>query len=222
MEIRNRKLYFTSPECFRQLRSTYDYLTSVNSEICNAFVNKHHLLLIALDIEKDYEMTSREEVLSDLLENNVSGNLLKFIDNFWSKRRIRVRINDNLSVSTALENGLPQGSVVSTLLFICVINRIIPLIKLPVKVALFADDIALMYSGKNINTSMEIMQEFLSIIQNCAKNKRLKFSRTKTEYIVFSKKESSVKNCTLTLDGHKLNRTDKIKLLGMKFGSKYT
>lgn len=74
------------------------------------------MLLVALDVEKTHEMTAKEEVLKALLENNLSGNLLKFKNNFLSNRKIRVRINDSLSEPRVLENGLLQGSVFSTLL----------------------------------------------------------------------------------------------------------
>lgn len=54
-----------------------------------------------------------------------------------------------MSASYELENGLPQGSVLSVTLFLCAINSILDSVSLPVKGLLYADDLTIFSSRKN-------------------------------------------------------------------------
>ncbi|CAD6216576.1 GSCOCG00011352001-RA-CDS [Cotesia congregata] len=53
----------------RNMRSTTDFLVSLESDVCDAFAMNEHLLLVPLDVEKAYEMgwVNRGSVLSVLL-----------------------------------------------------------------------------------------------------------------------------------------------------------
>ena len=50
------------------------------------------------------------------------GNILQFTTDFLANRSIQVRIGTALSNSYQLQNGTPQGSVISPFLFIIMIN----------------------------------------------------------------------------------------------------
>jgi len=52
----------------------------------------------------------------------ISGEMFSFIDNFLTGRTIRVRVGNQLSKVIAVDNGTPQGSVISPLLFLIMIN----------------------------------------------------------------------------------------------------
>ena len=72
----------------------------------------------------------------------LGGNVLKFVENFLKDRSFQVRIVAAMSSTYFLENGMPQGSVLSLLLFISMINYL-PESSNGVKLALFADDISM-------------------------------------------------------------------------------
>lgn len=149
---------------FRQFKSTYDQLGIINEEICDALTNKHHLILASLELEKAYELVPIKVVFETCSTLNLAGNLLAFIESFLNKRKTKLRISNTVSDPIDIENGLPQGSVISVILFICVINSAVSGTKAPVKALLFADDVTLLCKGKNLTTINRLMQESLNKI----------------------------------------------------------
>lgn len=108
----------TKEQCgFRQNHSTLDALATIHTDICTAFRKKQHLILIALDIKKAYDMVWKERVLTILQNWGINGNLFSFIYNFLNNRSFNVKINNQLSKIHNTVNGLPQGSVISVTFF---------------------------------------------------------------------------------------------------------
>lgn len=82
-------LEITKYQCsFRQNHSTQDVLASLHTDISDAIIRKQHLILIAQDLEKAYDMVWRKNVLTTLIKWKISGNMLTFIHNFLINRKI--------------------------------------------------------------------------------------------------------------------------------------
>lgn len=118
-----------------------------------------------------------------------------------------------------MQNGVPQGSVLSFILFILTINDIFSYIDRPVKASIFADDLTLTCFGKEINTTTKIMQKTLNKIQNLSEKTGFKFSKTKTEFIVITKQKFE-KEPKLLLENHPLVRKQNLKIEGLIFDEK--
>lgn len=65
------------------------------------------------------------------------------IKNFVSDRESQVHIKDTFSSGYILDNDVPQGAILSPILFNIAINDIVSVIQRPIKITLFADDLAL-------------------------------------------------------------------------------
>ena len=52
-----------------------------------------------------------------LLQLGITGEMLNFIKSFLTNRSFQVRINSSYSEVKNLENGVPQGSILSPILF---------------------------------------------------------------------------------------------------------
>lgn len=131
----------TKYQCrFRWNHSTLDVLSSLHTDITDAITKKQHLILIALNIEKAYDMIWRKNVISTFIKYQISGNMLTFIHNFHHNCKIQVKIGNTLSNHLTTKNGLPQSSSISVTLFLIVINDIFNNLKNPMKYSLFADD----------------------------------------------------------------------------------
>ena len=208
---------------FRTNRSTIDSLTILDSNICTALLNKLHLIAVCLDIEKAYDMLWRHRIIKKLEDWGIDGNMLKFVSNFLKNRHIYVRVNGEISRKTEISNGVPQGSVLSVTLFLIAINDINKAFKRPIKYTIFADDCTFFTTGKNINTSQQILQEGLNKLQNFASQTGFKFSKNKTTVTIFSKNRKSREHqLQLYLGGKLIKRTDAPKILGLTFDEKHT
>lgn len=205
---------------FRQFHSTTDNIVTIEKNICDAFINKQHLIAVALDMEKAYDMLWRERILKILSKHQINGNMLKFANNFLKNRVIRVRVNGHLSDMFDIKNGVPQGAVISVTFFLLAIDDIINSIQAPVKFTMYADDVTLLLAGKNIETSQKLLQNTLNDLQKFSHETGFKFSKSKTTVTVFSKRYKKHKTLELFLDGQKLDILNEVKILGVTFDSK--
>lgn len=69
-----------------------------------------------------------------------------------------------MSKKYIVENGTPQGSVISSLLFFIMINYIFDNIPLGMGKSLFADDGALWEKGRSVNNIFRKMQEGINFL----------------------------------------------------------
>lgn len=178
--IESRNLLSNIQFGFRKLRSTIDHLTILQSSICKAFNNNEHLTVISLDIEKAYEMVWRTRIFNTLLKWKVGNNTIAFILNLLTDRYIQVRVQQTLSNPELIQNGLPQGSVISVTLFLIAINDISANLSAPVKGCLFADDFTILCSGKNTDSTQNLLQQSLNTLSTWASQTGFIFSKTKS------------------------------------------
>lgn len=212
---------FTIQQCgFRKNHSTQDILATLHTDITEAIIRKQHLILIALDIEKAYDMVWKKNVLSSLQKWNITGNMLNFLHNFLLDRKIQVKLGNILSTHLDIENGLPQGSSISVTLFLVTINDIFNSIQSPIKSTLFADDCNIYCKGENIKTTVALLQTALKSLSQWSSVTGLKFSPTKTQGIIFNYKNKNDTLHHLYLNNSKIEYTERIRILGMIFDSK--
>lgn len=215
------KINFISPyqNGFQKRRSVYDHLVCMQQEICKAFISNNHLIAICLDMEKAYDMVWRDRIVSILKNSGINGKMLRFIQNFLTDRRMKVKINNITSEESSLQNGVPQGSVMSVTLFLVAINEITSLVPPPLRCFLYADDVTITCSGKNPNTTQELLQSTMDTINNWANNNGFKFSKNKSELIMFEKQHTD-KQIQVKLDGTSIKRSTSVRILGLIFDEK--
>jgi len=122
--------------------------------------NKHNVLSVFIDIEKAYDMVNKEVLLSKLLSYGISGRMFHFIRSFLSNRTFQVRIGSTLSMTKSLENGTPQGSVLSPILFSLMINDFPK--RITSHAALYVDDFCFWECGSDITLLNQLCQPSLT------------------------------------------------------------
>jgi hypothetical protein len=122
-------------------RSAMDALVTVSTETAKALTIKYVMSVVYFDIEKVYNNMWREELLIKLSALGIGVRVFNWIIDFLFNRVIRVRMGSELSMWFEVENGTPQGSVVSPVLFTLMIDYIFKEVGHGVGVALYADDV---------------------------------------------------------------------------------
>jgi len=118
------------------------------------------------------------------------GRVLKFIGNFLQNRNIRVRTNNTLSNTKCVMNGLPQGSVLSPTLFNILLHDMDHKLPHTSKIEIYADDITILSSDKDLVMASRNIQEGLNEIYAWTNKMKLIVSSSKSECSVFTRRHS--------------------------------
>jgi hypothetical protein len=185
--MENNDLFNKYQSGFRKNKNTYEQLFRLQNDIQNALNNKSKVITVFLDIEKAYDMMWREGLLFKLLQLNITGKMYNWIQDFLKNRKFQVKLNNTFSNTHTLENGTPQGSCISPLLFIIMVNDL-KLTNKYIQISIFADDIAIWIVGNNTEINLEKIQQALLDIENWSKKWGFKISINKSKAMIFSTK----------------------------------
>ena len=81
--------------------------------------------MISLDISKAFDHFWHKGLLAKLLMFGLHNNLTNWIASFPSDRSIAIRVDGFLSEPHSINSDVPQGSVISPVLFILFINDLL-------------------------------------------------------------------------------------------------
>ena len=122
----------------------------------------------------------------------------------------------------SLQNGTPQGSVISPLLFLIMINDIdIP--QNNVQLSLFADDSAALKSGRSVKTLCKDVQAYLDRLVSFFDRWGFKLSADKTVAILFTRSKAvRSDDVKLSIKGKVIKVEEIVKFLGVTFDKNMT
>ena len=205
---------------FRSGRSTNDHLIRLETFIRDAFVNREHVVSVFFDLEKAYDTTWRYGILKDLHNLGLRGRLPVFIRSFLEDRTMQVRVGSTLSDFYDQEQGVPQGSILSTSLFNIKINNIVKCLDSKTDGSLYVDDFGICYRSKNMRTIERKLQQCINRIEDWATSNGFKFSKSKTQCVHFCKLRKVHNDPVLYLYGSPIPVVEESKFLGVIFDRK--
>ena len=143
-------------------------------------VNNRPAVAVFLDLEKAFELASAHAILAALVQKGVRGRLLTWLQDYLLDRRARVRFQGERSAFRRLENGTPQGGVLSPVLFNLLMEQ---LVSLPFSdgtaLLSYADDLVLVVTGRG--NKLVKAQRALDLVTEKCEELGLKVSAEKSE-----------------------------------------
>ena len=220
--METNKLFNKFQSGFRKHRCTTDQILRLADEAHQAIHTKQCTLAIMLDLEKAFDLVWHRGLLYKMEKLGLKGNILQFIADFLTNRNIRVRVGSSISNPYPLQNGTPQGSVISPLLFLIMINDIdIP--ENNVQLSLFADDSAAWKSGRNVKTLCKDVQAYLNRLVSFFDLWGFKLSADKTVAILFTRGTAAHPDeVILSIKGKVIKVEQTVKFLGVIFDKSMT
>ena len=197
---------------FRKQHSCLDILIYLEHHIQIALRQKKILLIVFCDIEKAFDSASHTAILHALFNKGIRGRLLRWIADFFSNRSFNIRINNNLSENFPSIQGVPQGSILSPLLFTLLLSDL-PTFN-HTHSLMYADDLSLFVLEDSLDEATRKLQISLDNCSAWLKNHALALNPSKTQLMMFTRKKIS-NPPNIFLNNHQINLVTKHKFLGL-------
>ena len=217
--LRKNKILSSTQFGSQSERSTLDSLSHLENYIRRGFERKKITVAIFFDIQKAYDTTWRYSILKSLHQNDFRGHLPIFIKNFIYGRTFQTRVDNVYSDNFNLDNGVPQGSVLSGTLFALAINDIVKQLPQGVQNSLYVDDFAIYYSSSSLRHLQRILNKAIKNIHKWTSSVGFRLSTEKTQAIMFYKNSRWKQNQDIDLklgDTH-IQFNDTVRFLGLVF-----
>lgn len=147
---------------FRRGLSAQHAVARVVDQITKGFTEFQHTGIILLDLSKAFDTVSHSALLTKLAYQGFPGPLIYLLYQFLSNRSFHVRIQSSLSQPRLVPAGVPQGAILSPLLF-ALYTSDIP-IPPSCSVTMYADDTAITTSSRNIKDITSRLSVAISLI----------------------------------------------------------
>ena len=178
---------------FRKNHSTETALLKVLSDIVDAADRKKVTLLGLLDLSAAFDTVDHEILLHRLEKTfGCSGAVLSWLNSFIRNRTQQVNFKDTLSLTASVTSGVPQGSVLGTLLFLLYLAEVPSIAAIHgLNMHCYADDGQLYVSEKAESAASLIskVSACISEIDSWMSSNRLKLNSEKTQFIWFGTKQ---------------------------------
>ena len=189
--LENNKLINENQAGFRTERCTADQVLKLVQMATDTMQNKKEAgsatVITFFDFEKAYDKVWRDGLLSKMIHMKIPYLFIKYVRHFLSARKTRVEVNRTSSDNFWLNEGLPQGSAISPLLFLIFINDIDTEIHRNANPSLFADDTAVWVTvGKTRTAAEQKMQQSVNAISAWADRWKMSLNIDKTEAMIIS------------------------------------
>ncbi len=206
---------------FRKTFSTYDPIIRLNHEAEFSIDSGNYTIAIMIDFTRAFDLLWIDGLLAKLMNLGITGNMLNWIKNFLENRTNRVKIGNYFSTEYTLQNGTPQGSSLSPLLYLIMVNDF-PKLSQFTSDAFFADDCTVWRSGTNLSQIVFHLQNDLDLISDWCRSWGLTINTEKTTGIIFTNRQLNINSVILKIDNKPIVFKNTCKLLGVIFDSHLT
>ena len=188
-----------------------------------SFNRREHVVAAFLDFEKAFDNVWHSGLRYKIFMLDLPNKMTRWLSDFLVGRVIQVNVNGFLSDQISPAAGVPQGSVLSPLLFLIYVSDLPKPHHRQNSKSQFANDTALWAASRNVHIAGKLLQKDLRKLAKWCAKWRIKLNPEKTKVIIFSRSYLAGKpEPTLKLYGERLKIHPQVKFLGMTFDSKFT
>lgn len=198
---------------FRRHRSSMDAVLDLVTTVEQAKSRRRIVMAVFLDVKRAYDTVSHTHVLHALMQAGVPGRPFRWLADFLRGRTLSIRTQRGTTPKVVLSHGVPQGSVLSPILFNLVMVGLKARIPSKVFISIYADDVCLWTVGKSRPAMRQRLQHSLNSVEQYFTEVGMDLSAEKTAVVAFTRKDMS--RHTLSLAGTPLMQAKSHRFLGV-------
>lgn len=169
-----------------------------------------------LDLQKAFDTVDHGILCEKLKVMGVES--VGWFYSYLSNRTQVVNINQSVSDIGNVTCGVPQGSILGPLLFLCYINDMVTSINNDCKLMLYADDSAIIFSHRDPDIIAHRLGKELESCSQWLVDNKLSLHLGKTECIMFGSKRKlrKTKDFSIFCNGQNIKSQKSVKYLGVE------
>uniref|UniRef100_A0A6M2DNA1 Putative rna-directed dna polymerase from mobile element jockey-like isoform x2 n=1 Tax=Xenopsylla cheopis TaxID=163159 RepID=A0A6M2DNA1_XENCH len=218
--VENKKILSNMQYGFRKGKGIIDILAIITNDIQISNANNEYLLLASIDIEKAYDNVEHSRLKEKLRLINIPNNIINLIINLISYRKIYVRTNEGLEGSRISYKGIPQGAILSPILFNIYMSDFEKTVHKGVKTLQYADDIYIYTSNKKYESCIKTIERSLVKKLKWFQNNNLTINIKKIQAAVFTRHRAGYEIKYLNIEDQRILIKNVIKVLGVHLDTK--
>ena len=211
--LKNNNILYNHQSGFRKRHSTDTCIINLLDYLRTNVSEGNYVGMVLLDLQKAFDTVDHNILCGKLRQMGVGS--IEWFKSYLGSRKQLVNIDGINSEPGTVSCGVPQGSLLGPLLFLCYVNDM-P-ISIKCKLLLYADDSAILVSGTDPKIISHILSNELDNANKWLIDNKLSLHLGKTESILFGtkKKLASVNNFHIQCNNTSIKSVKNVSYLGL-------
>ena len=180
------KLFTKFQHAYRKMHGTITCLAEIINNVYRAIDNKEHVAIITLDLSKAFDCLNHQLLLHKLIKLGLSNPSISWMNAYLTNRTQVTKFKNFTSATESPKTGVPQGSILGPLLFICFTNDLPPNFSEICTVNAYADDTQLLVTAKTISELKIKIKSAIHTAQFWFEKNLMKINTDKTKILIFN------------------------------------
>ena len=209
---------------FRKGRSTTTALNDISQHITTGLNMKrpvNRTVAVAIDLSKAFDTVDHDLLMEDIYNLELNGHIKRFLCSYIRGRQTYVEFRGSKSTFRKMRQGVPQGGVLSPLLFNLYMAKM-PQPPGNIKLSGYADDNTILNSGPLYQPLCAEINQYLNILDDWFKTRNLMISPSKSTATIFStfSNDASI-DLPVYIKNEKVPTVKNPKILGVTFDNMF-
>lgn len=183
--LEKSKFFAPSQYGFIAGRGTESLLEDLVDSLHSTFEKNKYACALFLDVAKAFDSINHKILLKKLFSYGFRGPFFNLLQDFLANRTQHVSVCNTSSAKVSLKAGVPQGSILSPLLFNLYVNDLAKSVS-GCQIFQYADDTLLLSTHINCNNAINLLQANATQVMNWFDANLIKINVHKTKLMCFN------------------------------------
>ena len=208
-----------SQHAYRKCHSTVTSLVELTNKIYSNLDKGLIVGIASMDLSKAFDSICHLQLLKKLSNMGLHRKAVNWIASYLKSRKQKTSFKHVTSDVSEVTSGVPQGSIMGPILFLCFTNNLANAFP-EEKVVSYADDSQFLVTGTTIEQVKTKLEKIIIKAENWYKQNSLMSNPSKTEVLIFApnrSKDTTIPTITTYEDGKEIQIevSESIKILGV-------